>query len=230
MKGAPKSPKQGSAMIRHILESSFWQPSSVAGQLEDLCRSPSEQTEKAMATLSNTLAWKLPWTEEPGRLQSMGSLRVGHDWATSLSLFTFMHWRRKWQPTPNILAWRIPGMGEPGGLLSMGSHRVGHDWSNLAAAAAAATESRSKWITAYYIRFKSNFGGKSHFHKHYTHIYLEHYFYSHNSNERLPRMSVLWSMKPRVLNVPGPLRSDGNWHSVLKRSMRQVGLLKNKFK
>ena len=55
--------------------------------------------EKAMAPHSSTLAWKIPWREEPGRLQSMGSLRVGHDWATSLSLFTFMHWRRKWQPT-----------------------------------------------------------------------------------------------------------------------------------
>ena len=53
-----------------------------------------------MAPHSSTLAWKIPWTEEPGRLQSMGSLKVGHDWATSLSLFTFMHWRRKWQPTP----------------------------------------------------------------------------------------------------------------------------------
>ena len=49
------------------------------------------------------LAWKIPWTEEPGRLQSMGSLRVGHDSVTSLSLFTFMHWRRKWQPTPVFL-------------------------------------------------------------------------------------------------------------------------------
>ena len=56
-----------------------------------------------MATHSSTLTWKIPWTEEPGRLQSMGSLRVGHDWATSLSLFTFMHWRRKWQPTPVFL-------------------------------------------------------------------------------------------------------------------------------
>ena len=56
-----------------------------------------------MAPHSNTLAWKIPWMEEPGRLQSMGSLRVGHDWATSLSLFTFMHWRRKWQPTPVFL-------------------------------------------------------------------------------------------------------------------------------
>ena len=50
-----------------------------------------------MAPHSSTLAWKIPWTEEPGGLQSMGSLRVRHDWATSLSLFTFMHWRRKWQ-------------------------------------------------------------------------------------------------------------------------------------
>ena len=54
-------------------------------------------------THSSTLAWKIPWMEEPGRLQSMGSLRVRHDWATSLSLFTFMQWRRKWQPTPVFL-------------------------------------------------------------------------------------------------------------------------------
>ena len=91
--------------------------------------------EKAMEPHSSTLAWKIPWTEKPGRLQSMGSLRVGHDWATSLSLLTFMHWRRKWQPTPVFLPWRIPGTAEPGGLPSMGSHRVGHNWSDLAAAA-----------------------------------------------------------------------------------------------
>ena len=59
--------------------------------------------EKAMAPHCSTLAWKIPWMEEPGRLQSMGSLRVGQEWATSLSLFTFMHWRRKWQPTPVFL-------------------------------------------------------------------------------------------------------------------------------
>ena len=59
--------------------------------------------EKAMAPHSSTPAWKIPWTEEPGRLQSMGSLRVRHDWVTSLSLSTFMHWRRKWQPTPVFL-------------------------------------------------------------------------------------------------------------------------------
>ena len=60
-------------------------------------------TEKAMAPQSSTLAWKIPWMEEPGGLQSMGSLRVRHDWVTSLWLFIFMHWRRKWQPTPVFL-------------------------------------------------------------------------------------------------------------------------------
>ena len=68
-----------------------------------------------MAPHSSTLAWKLPWTEEPGRLQSMGSRRVRHDWATSLSLVTFMHWRRKWQPTPVFLP------GESQGRLSSSS-------------------------------------------------------------------------------------------------------------
>ena len=89
-----------------------------------------------MATHSSTLAWRVPWVEEPGGLQSMGSLRVRHDWATSLSLFIFMRWRRKWQPTSSVLAWRIPGTGKSGGLPSMGLHRVGHNWSDLAAAAA----------------------------------------------------------------------------------------------
>ena len=67
--------------------------------------------EKAMATHSSTLAWKIPWVEEPGRLQSMGSLRIGHDGATSLSLFTFLHWRRKWQPTPVLLPGESQGRG-----------------------------------------------------------------------------------------------------------------------
>ena len=88
-------------------------------------------SEKAMAPRSSTLAWKIPWMEEPGKLQSMGSLRVRHNWATSLSLFTFMHWRRKWQPTLVFL----PGESQGRGMPSMGSHRVGHDWSDLAAAA-----------------------------------------------------------------------------------------------
>ena len=67
--------------------------------------------EKAMAPHSSTPAWKIPWMEEPGRLQSMGSLRVGHDCETSLSLFTFMHWRRKWQPTPVFLPGESQGRG-----------------------------------------------------------------------------------------------------------------------
>ena len=57
------------------------------------------------------LPGKIPWTQEPGRLQSMGSVRVRHDWATSLSLFTFMHWRRKWQPTPEFLPGESQGRG-----------------------------------------------------------------------------------------------------------------------
>ena len=64
-----------------------------------------------MAPHSSTLAWKIPGMEESGRLQSMGSQRVGHDWATSLSLFTFMHWRRIWQPTPVFLHGESQGPG-----------------------------------------------------------------------------------------------------------------------
>ena len=77
-------------------------------------------SEKAMAPHSSTLAWKTPWTEEPGRLQSMGSLRVEHDWATSLSLFTSMHWRRKWQPTPVFLPGESQGQGSLVGCLLWG--------------------------------------------------------------------------------------------------------------
>ena len=79
-----------------------------------------------MAPHSSTLAWRVPWMEEPDGLQSMGLQRVGHDCATLLSLFTFMHWRRKWQPTPVVLSGESQRR-EPGGLLSMGSHRVRHD-------------------------------------------------------------------------------------------------------
>ena len=64
-----------------------------------------------MAPHSSIPAWKIPWTEEPGRLQSVGSLRVGHYWATSLWLFTFMHWRGKWQPTPVFLPGESQGRG-----------------------------------------------------------------------------------------------------------------------
>ena len=74
-------------------------------------KSITHKTEKAMAPYSSTLAWKIPWMEEQGRLESMGSLRVGHDWATSVSLFTFMHWRRKWQTTPVFLPGESQGWG-----------------------------------------------------------------------------------------------------------------------
>ena len=82
---------------------------------------------KAMAPHSSTLAWKIPWTEEPGRLQSMGSLKS----RTRLSDFTFpfhFHALEKEMAThSSVLAWRIPGMVKSGGLPSQGSHRVGHD-------------------------------------------------------------------------------------------------------
>ena len=83
------------------------------------------QLEKAMAPHSSTLARKIPWTEEPGGLQSMGSQTVGYDWATSLSLFTFMHWRRKWQPTPVFL----PGVSQGRGSL-VGCHLWGRTESD----------------------------------------------------------------------------------------------------
>ena len=82
--------------------------------------------EKAMAPHSSTLAWRIPWTEEPGRLQSMGSQS-----RTRLSDFTFtfhFHALEKEMAThSSVLAWRIPETAEPGGLPSMGSQRVRHD-------------------------------------------------------------------------------------------------------
>ena len=90
--------------------------------------------EKAVATHSSSPSWKIPWTEESGGLQSMGSRRVGHDWATSLSLFTFIHWRRNWQPTPIFLPGESQGQRNLVGCRLWGC-RVGHDWCDLAAAA-----------------------------------------------------------------------------------------------
>ena len=86
-----------------------------------------------MATHSSTLAWKIPWTEEPARLQSMESRRVGHDWATSLSLSCIGEGNGN---TLQCSCLENPRDREPGGLPSMGSRRVGNDWSDLAAAAA----------------------------------------------------------------------------------------------
>ena len=91
---------------------------------------------KAMASHYSTLAWKIPWTEEPGRLHGVA------EGQTRLSDFTFtFHFdalEKEMATHTSVLAWRIPGTGKPGGLPSLGSHRVGHDWSDLAAAAVAA--------------------------------------------------------------------------------------------
>ena len=80
--------------------------------------------EKAMAPHSSTLAWRIPWMEEPSGLQSMGSLGVGHDFTFT---FHFHALEKEMATHSSLLAWRIPGMGEPGGLPSMWSHRVRHD-------------------------------------------------------------------------------------------------------
>ena len=84
-------------LIPVFLPRKFHGQRSLAGYSACGCKDL-DTTEHALAPHSSTLSWKIPWMEEPVRLQSMGSLRFGHDWATSLSLFTFTHWRRKWQP------------------------------------------------------------------------------------------------------------------------------------
>ena len=80
-----------------------------------------------MALHSSTLAWKIPWTEEPGGLQSMGSLRVGQRLSSFTFTFHFHALEKEMATHSSVLAWRIPGTAEPGGLPSMGSHRVGHN-------------------------------------------------------------------------------------------------------
>ena len=97
-----------------------------------------------MAPHSSTLAWKIPWTEEPRRLQSMGSLRVGHHWATSLSLLTLMHWRRKWQPTPVFLPGESRGWGSLVGCRLWG--RTEPETTKVTAAAAASPSLRRLWV------------------------------------------------------------------------------------
>ena len=99
------------------------------------------EKERELRELKNcqNLMWRRQWHPTPVLLpgkshgrRSLVGCRVGHNWATSLSLFTFMRWRRKWQLTPVFL--RIPETEEPSRLPSVGSHRVGHDWSDAAAA------------------------------------------------------------------------------------------------
>ena len=103
--------------------------------------------EKAMAPHSSTLAWQIPWTEEPGGLQSMGSLRVRHDWATSLSLSTFMHWRRKWQPIPVFLPGESQGWGSLVGCRLWG--RTELDTTEAAAASLPCSPMDKLWWWSY---------------------------------------------------------------------------------
>ena len=114
--------------------------------------------EKGMAIHSSILTWRIPWTEKPGGLQSVGSQKVGHDWTTNIHTHIGLPrwlsgkesacqcrryrrcgfdpwvgkspWRRKWQPIPVFLPGKIPWTEEPGRLQSMGLQRVGHDWAN----------------------------------------------------------------------------------------------------
>ena len=98
-----------------------------------------------MATHSSTLAWKIPWMEEPGRLQSMGLLRVEHDWATPLSLFTFMHWRRKWQPPLQCSCLENP---RDGGALWASVYGVAQSWTQLKwlSSSSSSNASVSIWV------------------------------------------------------------------------------------
>ena len=101
--------------------------------------------EKEMATHSSILAWRIPGTEEPGGLPSLGSHRVRHDWSDLACMHAL---EEKMATHSSILAWRIPGTEEPGGLPSLGSHRGGHDWSYLAAAASNWDRSCCFWWLA----------------------------------------------------------------------------------
>ena len=103
--------------------------------------------EKAMAPHSSTLAWKIPWTEEPGGLQSMGLQRVGHDWATSLSLFTFTRWRRKWQPTP-LQCSRLENPRD-GGAWWAAVCGVAQSWTRLKQLSSSSTSKLEKWVSPF---------------------------------------------------------------------------------
>ena len=91
-----------------------------------------------MAPHSSTLAWKIPWMEEPGKAAVHGVEKSRARLSEFTFTFHFPALAKEMATHSCVLAWRIPGTAESGGLPSMGSHRVGHDWSDLAAAAAAA--------------------------------------------------------------------------------------------
>ena len=100
-----------------------------------------------MATHSSILAWKIPWTEEPDRLQSMESQRVGHNWVTNTFTFKYFKYSEIWalmNKEESILASKIPRTEEPGGLQSMGLQRVGHDWATSTLWLRASKKGRKK--------------------------------------------------------------------------------------
>ena len=111
-----QNPTMRAAWSRDIQFSEFWEINvcCLSHPISNFFMATQTKTGEGNGTQLQYLsvhAWKIPWTEEPGRLQSMGSLRVRHDWVTSLSLFTFMHWRRIWQPTPVFLPGESQGQG-----------------------------------------------------------------------------------------------------------------------
>ena len=110
-----------------------------------------------MATQSSILAWKIPWTEEPGRLQSMGSQRVGHNWETSLHSLHSHHTlslEKEMETWSSILAWKIPWTEELRGQQSMGSQRVRHIWGHTYARMAHITPSAVTTRYHFYLYLK----------------------------------------------------------------------------
>ena len=96
--------------------------------ITNVCLQIQGHKEKAMAPHSSPLAWKIPWMEEPGRLQSMGLLGVGHDFTFTFTFTFHLHALEKEMAThSSTLAWKIPWTEEPGSLQSMGLLGVGHD-------------------------------------------------------------------------------------------------------
>ena len=121
-----------------------------------------------MATHSSTLAWKIPWMEEPGGLQSMGSLTVGHDFTFT---FTFMHWRRKWQPTPVFLA---------GGSQGQGSLLGCRLWGCTESDTTEATQQQQQHIhTCAYLKIQKEICNHFNIYSHYMlgHIQLNIYYH-----------------------------------------------------
>ena len=134
-----------------------------------------------MAPHSSTLAWKIPWTEEPGALQSIGSLRVGHDFTFT---FHFHALEKEMATHSSVLAWRIPGTGEPGGLPSMGSHRVGTRLKRLSSSSTSNTSRH--WVCIF--QFPSPFPSSS-----------------------LQSLGPLNSKSLLILTIMFSLASDPNW-------------------